>query len=397
MASLEELEIDTAEPIFDSVSIPQEIKRFRAKDISYEKFFRYFLQTNTAVILTSIANTWECYQQWVTRDCTEVDNVDVSYLKARIDNVSVPVADCGKQHYNAHEKTEMNFFDFLDYWKNCGPERTGSKLYLKDWHLCRELPEYKFYQTPIFFASDWLNEFLIDRNLDDYMFVYIGIKDTWTSFHADVFSSFSWSTNITGEKKWLLLPPGEEVKLMDVLGNLPFEISEELLDSKEVLYYTVYQTAGEALFVPSGWYHQVHNIKNSISVNHNWFNGCNVTKIWRSLDRALEQVVKEIEDCRSMENFDEHCQLMLKASHGMNYYDFTEIITHVCMKRLCAYVNETEVVHFDRFRLGKNHIRFDIESIQNILNLMLVRRNLLEKLQLFSKLEKCTKLINDTF
>ena len=95
--------------------------------------------------------------------------------------------------------------------------------------------------TPIFFQSDWLNEFWDSREdqEDDYRFVYIGPKGSWyvqyqisslkiidfksstnysignlilqfrTPFHADVFRSYSWSANICGKKKWIFFPPGK--------------------------------------------------------------------------------------------------------------------------------------------------------------------------------------------
>ena len=39
------------------------------------------------------------------------------------------------------------------------------------------------------------------------------------------------------------------------------------------------QEAGEALFVPSRWYHQVHNITDCVSVNHNWFNAATLNSV----------------------------------------------------------------------------------------------------------------------
>lgn len=83
----------------------------------------------------------------------------------------------------------------------------------------------------------------------------------------DVFTSFSWSVNICGEKRWILLEPGEENKLKDKLGNLPYDIS--FLDDANnnnnnnyanIKYRILIQKAGEAVFVPSGWYHQVWNM-----------------------------------------------------------------------------------------------------------------------------------------
>lgn len=93
-----------------------------------------------------------------------------------------------------------------------------------------------------------------------------------TPFHADVFTSFSWSVNICGEKRWILLEPGEENKLKDKLGNLPYDISflEDANNNDNnnnydgIKYQIIIQKAGEAVFVPSGWYHQVRNLVSKI-------------------------------------------------------------------------------------------------------------------------------------
>ena len=52
----------------------------------------------------------------------------------------------------------------------------------------------------------------------------------------------------------------------------------------------VIQRAGELLFVPSGWYHQVENIDDCISINHNWLNGCNADWALRRLSQTLDDV-----------------------------------------------------------------------------------------------------------
>jgi hypothetical protein len=45
----------------------------------------------------------------------------------------------------------------------------------------RAFPEYKAYETPKYFKSDWLNEYWDQCNdsSDDYRFVYIGPKGSW--------------------------------------------------------------------------------------------------------------------------------------------------------------------------------------------------------------------------
>lgn len=195
-----------------------------------------------------------------------------------------------------------------------------------------------------------------------------------------MFGSYSWSANIFGRKKWLLLPPGEETKLKDSLGNLPFTISTELLNEKSVKFFELLQECNETLFVPSGWFHQVLNVDDSVSVNHNWFNGCNIKHITDNLLQHHQDVEREISDCRDMENFAEHCQLMLKASFGMNFTDLLEILTHLVDSRVRSFNNE-ETLNFN-FTLGKNHINFDLKEIEKILEYLKAN----ESIKVFSNL-----------
>ena len=76
----------------------------------------------------------------------------------------MPVADCGCEQFGAHSKTEMKMAHYLDYWRSrmqqlqqaggsAGGEergvgdvgsteshqRTGTLLYLKDWHFCKSV------------------------------------------------------------------------------------------------------------------------------------------------------------------------------------------------------------------------------------------------------------------
>ena len=51
--------------------------------------------------------------------------------------------------------------------------------------------------------------------------------------------------------------------------------------------YEVIQETGDVIFVPSGWHHQVHNLEDTISINHNWFNGANIGSIFSELKRGI--------------------------------------------------------------------------------------------------------------
>ncbi|XP_065917396.1 2-oxoglutarate and iron-dependent oxygenase JMJD4-like isoform X2 [Dysidea avara] len=237
---------------------------------------------------------------------------------------------------------------FLHYWKadqqdrqqqpagdeNRKEEEERRILYLKDWHYAKQYSNSLAYTLPVIFSSDWLNEYWASRTDvdDDYKFVYMGPKGSWTPFHADVLRSYSWLTIICGCKDWILFPPGEEDYLRDKLGNLPFDVGTDYPPQCHPLH--VILNSGETIFVPSGWHHQVMNLEDTICINYNWSNACNLDKMFDHLKRSLEEVKKEISDCRSMEGWNQQCQLILKATTGMDYNELCDYLLCIGEVRL---------------------------------------------------------------
>lgn len=226
------------------------------------------------------------------------------------------------------------------------------------------------YTTPVYFQSDWLNQYWDshEKQDDDYRFVYMGPKGSWTPFHADVFHSYSWSANICGQKRWLLFPPGQENHLRDKFGRLPFDVtSNDMLNlslypnsCKLTKQYEVIQNPGEILFVPSRWHHQVWNMKDTISINHNWLNGCCIDLNWCFLKKSLGEVQKEISDCWKMEDWHQQCQLILKSLTGINYEEFFKLcraIAKNCFQQL-ERLRETKNTNFK----DKNSQSYKVES-----------------------------------
>lgn len=131
-------------------------------------------------------------------------------------------------YFSAHLTEPMQLSAYLLSWqqgayKHC---KRDELRYVKDYHLALENPEYGAYTVPPHFAEDWLNQAHLSSSssssssipilsTDDYRFCYMGAQGTWTSFHRDVFNSYSWSANIVGRKLWIMLSPDYKQLLED--------------------------------------------------------------------------------------------------------------------------------------------------------------------------------------
>ncbi|KAK8775897.1 hypothetical protein V5799_030755 [Amblyomma americanum] len=319
-------------------------------DVSYDEFFlQYVLANKPCVLSPHHTSDWKSRHEWV--DSTGRPKLE--FLKSSFGSSTVPVSDCSIRRYDSPSCFDVAFSEYVDYWRELiesGHDYTSdSCLYLKDWHFTRDFPTYGAYTTPKYFTSDWLNEFWDSRTdvTDDFRFVYMGPKGSWTPLHTDVFKSFSWSANICGKKLWYLFPP-RKGHTRGKRNSLPYDINtlyEQSVQDAVVapnvqepgcspLYLTVIQNPGEIIFVPSLWYHQVHNLDDTISINHNFFNACNIRTVMINLMIALIDVQEEISAFGDTDGFQEHCQAMLRAHFGMNMADFCKMLEAVLVRRI---------------------------------------------------------------
>ncbi|KAI4498866.1 hypothetical protein M0802_006041 [Mischocyttarus mexicanus] len=338
-----------------------DIKRVNNK-LTYDEFFHNYLIKNVPCIVDStITESWSSRQQWVSKDMPNFE-----FLGELFGHSTIPIYNCQVKHYNSQLRADMNMTEYLNYWIKYRKNNYTSDmplLYLKDWHCVQEFPDLVYYEVPRYFSSDWLNEYYIAHPHfdDDYRFVYMGPKGSWTPFHKDVLLSYSWSANIVGRKRWFLIPPKEEYQFRDQRGQLAYDVlSDDLKDRckyknydiNNLKYIDVIQEPGE---------------EDTISINHNWINGCNIRTVWMDLKAHLSSVMKEIEDVKDMNNWAKHCQVIMRASHGMNYGQFYSFISFIAKERLKLFTKGIKKISFDKYELGKNHCLFDLKMLKIVL------------------------------
>ncbi|KAG2589259.1 hypothetical protein PVAP13_5NG246381 [Panicum virgatum] len=301
------------------VKVVGQVECVDGASLTYAEFVDRFMAPNRPVVLTGLTASWRACEDWTLPGPGDRRRPDLSFFARNFPSPLVQVADCSSREFTDQKRLEMSMQEFIDHWVgdahggSSAGDRESSLLYLKDWHFVKEYPDYVAYTTPTFFVDDWLNMYLdshpIHRDSDianhkneincsDYRFVYMGEKGTWTPLHADVFRSYSWSANICGRKQWLFLPPSQSHRVFDrymrsSVYNLNDDVSEKLFpEFNKTEWLECIQEQNEIIFVPSGWYHQVHNLEDTISINHNWFNAYNLhwvtTKLQKNILKTFE-------------------------------------------------------------------------------------------------------------
>ena len=144
--------------------------RYFPESADYLTFVEEFLLQNEPCLFSEAATRdWRARQEWQKDGRPNIDylasqfGTKTRWISAQplhyADTVfsgdaSVPVANCSKEHFNSHRKSEMRMADYLDYWRRhmamgeagrCEGEENGPAggkegeglLYLKDWHFIK--------------------------------------------------------------------------------------------------------------------------------------------------------------------------------------------------------------------------------------------------------------------
>ncbi|KAI0695229.1 hypothetical protein BC835DRAFT_1273609 [Cytidiella melzeri] len=347
---------------------------------AYEQFLRDYLLPNRPVMLSySLVSSWPAFQLWTTsspdenikRDgCSEKDEsdlwrrrkIDWTYLADNYGSQTVSVADCSTcDSFGNLDCSTTTFAQVVQLWQR----GEGQHLYVKDWHLAQTVETQSssygfgssddarsrpaFYSIPDLFKDDWMNAYYCSLTNDDFRFVYVGASGTFTPLHRDVYCSYSWSTNICGRKRWWLFPP-EQTAFLFVRGGRNVTVHDvRKVDDRDFPEYckttpfVVDQVEGETIFVPSGWYHQVENLTDCISINHNWCNSVNLPSLYTSMCDKVVEVENALDDVREMlmrpakhtnstswrREFTIVVQDVVKQDAGWNWLTFWSMIAHV--------------------------------------------------------------------
>ncbi|KAK2388839.1 F-box protein [Trifolium repens] len=359
-----------------NMNIKGKIEKVNGKELSYSEFVERYMEKNKPVILTGLMDHhWKASTDWVTPK----SQPNFQFFFNHFGSSKVQVADCDTRDFGDQKREEMLVSDFVGRCLQiegsavpCSNENgisNGDSLsvpYLKDWHFVKEYPDYVAYITPI-----KIRKFVA---LTIVLFTW-ELKDLGLLYMPDVFRSYSWSANVCGKKRWFFLDPSQHHLVFDRnVKNCVYNIFDEVSDSKypgfkKAIWLECTQEAGEIIFVPSGWYHQVHNLEDTISINHNWFNSYNLSWVWNLLLSDYNEAKKYIEDIKDIcDDFEGLCQRNLAANTGMNFYDFFTFISYFSLANLVllCYINGKDGSTNGSSSRVAQHLYLNIGSIRKV-------------------------------
>jgi len=252
-------------------------------DMSLEDFRRYYDRLyplhGRPVILTGLINAWPAWtnQSWTPDALTQ--------------RFKHTIFKCTE--FNRYGKRVwMTMADFVTYMRR---QHDDKPIYLFDDGFAERAPELlKDYSIPEYFVEDFFA--CMDHRRPPWRWLVVGPQRSATPFHVDPRGTSAWNALLYGRKRWTLYPPHITPPGLRVMTDWKgyVEDTSALYPTKWFAY--VYpnlkedmkpiefvQEAGEMVFIPGGWWHQVLNLTETVSVTQNFVNESNFLWIIEAL------------------------------------------------------------------------------------------------------------------
>lgn len=244
------------------------------------------------------------------------------------------------------------------YSKYLANNKDESPLYLFDCSSIAMKTLRKEYNPPDIFNYDLFTVFQNDliNCRPDHAWLIIGPKRSGSTFHKDPNYTSAWNTAITGRKLWVMLPPDvvppgvgtddEESEVTSPVGIAEWVISGFFNDAVKMSSSFVGITfPGECMHVPSGWWHSVINLDDSIALTQNFVplpKLCNTLNFFKNkkaqisgfrhlqvkstLDSLLDNLQQDNDDIRKLGEYKEQFE-SLNLENDLQSEDCGEIIS----------------------------------------------------------------------
>ena len=315
--------------------------------LSKSDFILKYEKTQTPVLIHNSTNDWTAKESW---------NFKELYDRFKDSKVKVGEDDDGY-------KLKMKFKYFMEYMNK---NKDDSPLYLfeSSFENHKELKELlQDYKVPKYFTEDSdIFSVMNDSNCrPPYRWFLVGPKRSGTSIHIDPLGTAAWNCSLCGYKLWLVMPPyiskdivkgkyiineDEDDEAIDYFFNIFPRIKKEYSNTVNLEEIFFVQGPGDLIFIPTGWWHVVLNLTDTIAVTQNFFSIYAFKKIWTKVRKERKKMaVKFLDGLKTSKMFAEyHNEAM-----DMNKKDEFKMYDEVKLLNKKRSVNKSFKEHNSRF------------------------------------------------
>ncbi|KAI4661968.1 uncharacterized protein J4E78_004758 [Alternaria triticimaculans] len=246
-----------------AVNIPKKNEIARLSDLTYEEYADTWV--DKPFVLTTPVKQWPVYGTWTPEYLLE----KFPETKFRAEAVDWPMKKYMSYMHDNADESPLYLFD------RAFAEKTGVDI--------TAAPHSKeaAYWSPTCFGDDLFS--VLGEHRPDCRWMIMGPKRSGSTFHKDPNATSAWNAVLTGSKYWLMFPAGPGIEpppgviVSDDQSEItsPLSIAEYMLTFHELARQTPgckegICYAGEVLHVPSGWFHLVLNLEDSLALTQNF-------------------------------------------------------------------------------------------------------------------------------
>lgn len=230
----------------------QTIQRRSASELTVAQFIDHFARPGLPLILTDLLTTWPASTKWTPE-----------WLLSQF-----------SEHPMRAEAFDLPLKTYLDYTANL-PPCTDAPLYLFS-SLFPESLE-KDFTHPEYFTPDLLD--LLPGSLKPTnTWLVLGPARSGSTFHIDPNGTSAFNALLKGRKKWVFYPPNQTPPGVYVSPDGSEVTAPQSLLEWYTGFYTPHSEGmlegvceeGECMFVPSGWWHSVLNLEETVALTRNF-------------------------------------------------------------------------------------------------------------------------------
>ncbi|TMW64162.1 hypothetical protein Poli38472_014279 [Pythium oligandrum] len=308
------------------------VKRIDVNDMTYQEYFEQ--NSRVPFVMQNAIAKWKAATEWT-----------MDKLVARFSDPPV----CHRVTHNldtTHDKsTDINFSDYQKYLTQ---QHDETPLYIFDPRFGEKMPsllgDYNVADLK-FFREDLLKTPAVSTApstdgkkkkpgcIDpDFRWIVIGPERSGAPWHTDPARTSAWNALLQGHKRWAIYPPGcppPGIKVGKNAAGREHALNMTSLSWYLHVYptlapherpYEIVQGPGDVIYVPSGWWHLVLNLDETIAVTQNFVDSHNLPMFLKDLlddqhDEALRSLQQSLRVKRP-ETFDVFRLAQIPRMHG---------------------------------------------------------------------------------